>query len=259
MKEKITNRIDLTDNDLLKYNKHILLDEIQTEGIELLNTKHIVLIGMGGLGCPIAQYLATSGLGKLSIVDNDIVEDSNLQRQILYTQNDIGYCKVDIAEQKLKILNPDLVINKHNIRFSDHSNNILKDADLVIDATDNFSTRSIINKATLLHKKPLVMGAAINMQGQVAIFRNDLKDMPCYNCLYNDVEDKDISCIDQGVLSMLTGLIGSIQAAECIKLLLNFGETLDSKLLLIDIKNANFRTIKIPKDQKCGACRKYDY
>ena len=103
------------------------------------------------------------------------------------------------------------------------------------------------------------MGAAINMQGQVAIFRNDLKGMPCYNCLYSDVDDQNISCIDQGVLSMLTGLIGSIQAAESIKLLLNFGETLDSKLLLIDIKNANFRTIKIPKDQKCGACGKYDY
>ena len=118
MKEKVINRINLTDKDLLKYNKHILLDEIQTEGIELLNTKHIVLIGLGGLGCPVAQYLATSGLGTLSIIDNDIIEDSNLQRQILYSQNDIGFCKVDIAEKKLKMLNPDLVINKHNIRFS---------------------------------------------------------------------------------------------------------------------------------------------
>ncbi len=254
MKEKVINRINLTDKDLLKYNKHILLDEIQTEGIELLNTKHIVLIGLGGLGCPVAQYLATSGLGTLSIIDNDIIEDSNLQRQILYSQNDIGFCKVDIAEKKLKMLNPDLVINKHNIRFSDYSNNIIKNADLVIDATDNFLTRSIINKATLLHKKPLIMGAAIKLQGQVAIFRNDLKGMPCYNCLYNDVDDENIACIDQGVLSMLTSLIGSIQAAESIKLLLNFGEKLESKLLLVDIKNLDFRKIKITKDQKCGFC-----
>ena len=254
MKEKVINKIDLSDSDLLKYNKHILLDEIQLEGIEVLASKHILLIGLGGLGCPIAQYLATSGLGSLSLVDNDVVEITNLQRQILYSKDDVGYSKVDIAKKKLEVLNPDLIINKHKIRFSEHSSQIVRDADLVIDASDNFNTRSIINKLTLLHKKPLVMGAAIKMQGQVAIFRNDLAGMPCYNCLYNDVDDKDISCMDQGVFSMLTGLIGSIQASESIKVLLSFGEKLESKLLLIDIKNNSFRTISIPKDSKCEYC-----
>ena len=255
MKEKAIHRIGLSDESLLKYNKHILLDEIQVEGIELLNSKHIVLVGLGGLGCPIAQYLATSGIGTLSIVDNDIIEATNLQRQILYLQEDIGLPKTDVVEKKLKIINPDLNVKKHNTQFSNQSGHIIKNADLVIDATDNFLTRSIINQITLLYKKPLIMGAAIKMQGQVAIFRNDLPDMPCYNCLYNDVDDKNISCIDQGVLSMLTGLIGNIQAAESIKLLLNFGETLESKLLLIDIKNNNFRTISIPKDYECEHCK----
>tara|TARA_B100001564_G_scaffold357060_1_gene372509 strand:+ start:2296 stop:3063 length:768 start_codon:yes stop_codon:yes gene_type:complete len=254
MKEKVINKIGLSDSDLLRYNKHILLDEIQIEGIEVLASKHIVLIGLGGLGCPIAQYLATSGLGKLSLVDDDVVEITNLQRQILYSKDDVGYTKVDIAKKKLEVLNPDLVINNYKIRFSEHSSQIVRDADLVIDASDNFNTRSVINKLTLLHKKPLVMGAAIKMQGQVAIFRNDLPGMPCYNCLYNDVDDKNISCIDQGVLSMLTGLIGSIQASESIKILLSFGERLESKLLLIDIKNNSFRTIRIPKDNKCEYC-----
>ena len=254
MKEKVINKISLSDSDLLKYNKHILLDEIQLEGIEVLASKHIVLIGLGGLGCPIAQYLATSGLGRLSLVDDDKIEITNLQRQILFCKDDVGYSKVDIAEKKLKALNQDLIVNKYKIRFSEHSSQIVRDADLVIDASDNFHTRSVINKLTLLHKKPLVMGAAIKMQGQVAIFRNDLPEMPCYNCLYNDIDDKDMSCIDQGVLSMLTGLIGSIQASESIKVLLNFGEKLESKLLLIDIKNNTFRTISIPKDNECEYC-----
>ena len=254
MKEKVINNISLSDNDLLKYNKHILLDDIQMEGIELLASKHIALIGLGGLGCPIAQYLATSGLGRLSLVDDDVVETTNLQRQILYTQDDVGYSKVNIAKRKLKKLNPDLMVNEHKIRFSEHSSQLIRDADLVIDASDNFHTRSVINKLTLVHKKPLVMGAAIKMSGQVAVFRNDLPDMPCYNCLYNDIKDNNISCIDQGVLSMLTGLIGSIQASESIKVLLNFGEKLESKLLLIDIKNNSFRTISISKDYKCEYC-----
>ena len=254
MKEKLRNKINLSDEDLLAYNKHILLEDIQTEGIEILSTKHIVLIGLGGLGCPVAQYLATSGLGKLSIIDNDIIEDTNLQRQILYTYKDIGKNKVDTVEQKLKTLNSDLVIQKHNIKFSMHSSNLLKDADLVIDATDNFSTRSIINMATIKYKKPLIMGAAEKMEGQVSVFRNDLANRPCYNCLYADVDDKENSCIDQGVLSMLTGIIGNIQALESIKLLLNFGDTLESKLLLVDVKNINFRTIRISKDPKCTMC-----
>lgn len=254
MKEKLINKINLSDKNLLAYNKHILLEDIQVEGLEILNSKHIAIIGLGGLGCPVAQYLATSGLGELTIVDNDIIEDTNLQRQILYTSSDLGKNKVDAAEEKLKNLNSDLVVHKHKVKFSMHSSNLIKDADLVIDATDNFLTRSIINEATIIYKKPLIMGAAEKMDGQVAVFRNDLTDTPCYNCLYSDLDDKSTSCLDQGVLSMLTGIIGNIQVVESIKLLLNFGDTLQSKLLLVDVKNMNFRTIKIPKDPKCSMC-----
>ena len=134
MKEKAIHRIILSDESLLKYNKHILLDEIQVEGIELLNSKHIVLVGLGGLGCPIAQYLATSGIGTLSIVDNDIIEATNLQRQILYLQEDIGLPKVDVVEKKLKIINPDLNVKKHNTQFSNQSGHIIKNADLIVGA-----------------------------------------------------------------------------------------------------------------------------
>ncbi len=254
MKAKKINKFQLSDNDLLRYNKHILLEEIETDGLEVLKRKHVALIGLGGLGCPIAQYLSTSGLGKITLIDNDKVEESNLQRQILYTSDDIGLYKSDVASKRLNILNPDLNIDSYNIRLTSESINLIKDIDVIIDATDNFKSRSFINKISLILKKPLVMGAAIKMQGQVAVFRNDLCNMPCYNCLYDDLEDEGGSCMDQGVLSMLTGVIGSLQATEAIKILLSFGETLESKLLLVDLKYMSFRTVKITKDKKCKIC-----
>jgi molybdopterin/thiamine biosynthesis adenylyltransferase len=217
MKVKKTNKLQLSNDDLLRYNKHILLEEIQTDGLEILKQKHAAIIGLGGLGCPVAQYLSTSGFGKITLIDHDVVEETNLQRQILYTSEDLGLY-------------------------------------IIIDATDNFESRSLINKISLLLKKPLVMGAAIKMQGQVAVFRNDLCDMPCYNCLYDDIEDEASSCIDLGVLSTLTGIIGSLQATEAIKTLIGFGESLESKLLLVDLKHMSFRTVKIVKDNKCKIC-----
>ena len=154
----------------------------------------------------------------------------------------------------MKILNPDINIEGYNIRFTNDSVSLMKDVDIIIDATDNFKSRSLINKISLFLKKPLVMGAAIKMQGQVAVFRNDLSDMPCYNCLYDDIEDEINSCIDLGVLSTLTGMIGSLQATEVIKTLIGFGESLESKLLLVDLKYMSFRTVKIVKDSKCKIC-----
>ena len=214
----------------------------------------MAIIGLGGLGCPLAQYLSTSGIGKITLIDNDRVEETNLQRQILYTSADIGLYKTDIARKRLETMNPDLNVDSHNVRFSSESINLVKDVDIIIDATDNFKSRSTINQVSLILKKPLVMGAAIKMQGQVAVFRNDLSNMPCYNCLYDDVEDEAGSCIDLGVLSTLTGVIGSLQATEVIKTLLSFGESLESKLLLVDLKHMGFRTIKITKDKKCKIC-----
>ena len=254
MKVKKRTRLQLSNDDLLRYNKHILLEEIQTDGLEILKQKHVAIIGLGGLGCPVAQYLSTSGLGKITLIDDDIVDETNLQRQILYTSEDLGLYKADVACKRLKILNPDINIEGYSIRFTNDSVDLIKGVDIIIDATDNFKSRSLINKISLFLKKPLVMGAAIKMQGQVAVFRNDLSDMPCYNCLYDDIEDEINSCIDLGVLSTLTGMIGSLQATEVIKTLIGFGESLESKLLLVDLKYMSFRTVKIIKDNKCKVC-----
>ena len=254
MKAKKINKFQLSNDDLLRYNKHILLEEIQTDGLEILKKKHVAIIGLGGLGCPVAQYLSTSGLGKITLIDDDVVEETNLQRQILYTSEDLGLYKTDVAYKRLKVFNPDINIESYNIRFTNNSAHLIKDVDMIIDATDNFKSRSLINKISLLFKKPLIMGAAIKMQGQVAVFRNDLSDMPCYNCLYDDIEDEISSCIDLGVLSTLTGIIGSLQATEAIKTLIGFGESLESKLLLVDLKHMSFRTVKIVKDNKCKIC-----
>ena len=254
MKAKKTNKSQLSNDDLLRYNKHILLEEIETDGLEILKQKHVAIIGLGGLGCPVAQYLSTSGVGKITLIDHDVVEETNLQRQILYTSEDLGLYKADIACKRLKILNPDIDIEGYSIRFTNDSVGLMKDVDIIVDATDNFKSRSLINKISLLLKKPLVMGAAIKMEGQVAVFRNDLFGMPCYNCLYDDIEDEISSCIDLGVLSTLTGMIGSLQATEVIKTLIGFGESLESKLLLVDLKYMSFRTVKIVKDSKCKIC-----
>lgn len=255
MKAKKTNKLQLSNSDLLRYNKHALLEEIEVDGLVMLSQKHIALIGLGGLGCPIAQYLSTSGLGEITLIDDDRVEDTNLQRQILYTESDIGYYKTDVAHNRLNVLNPKLKVNSFNIRLTSESFNLIKDADIIIDATDSFKSRLSINKISLILRKPLVMGSAIKMHGQVAVFRNDIDDMPCYNCLYDDVEDEVNSCIDLGVLSTLTGVIGSLQATEAIKVLLGFGESLESKLLLVDLKHMGFRTVKITKDKNCKICK----
>jgi len=220
----------------------------------LLLEKHVCLIGLGGLGCPIAYYLTSSGIGELTIIDYDRIDITNLQRQILFTSSDINKKKTEVAFEKLTQLNPTIKINKIDTQVNSTSNIIFKNCDLIIDATDNFNTRTIINKISVDNKKPLIMGSASKMEGQVAVFRNDLPNMPCYNCLYNDLDDENKTCLDQGVLSSLTGIIGSIQATEAIKLLLQFGETLESKLLLIDVKYSNYRIVNLKQDQKCTVC-----
>ena len=249
------NKIDeLSDQELERYNKHILLDEIDYHGQKSLKNKHVVLVGLGGLGSPIAYYLASSGIGKITIIDNDKVDLSNLQRQILFDVSDIGCSKVVAAKRRLLLLNPELNILPVDKKIcKDSQSSIFNDCNLIIDATDNFKTRCLINKFSLANKVPLVMGAAIKFQGQIAIFRNDQDNEPCYNCLYEDVLEDD-ACINSGVLASLTGVIGSIQTSEVFKLLLDIGDQLNSKLLLVDIKNNEFKVIKITKDPKCKVC-----
>ena len=253
MKTK-NNFKSLTNQELERYNRQILLEEIDTHGQSELLEKHVCLVGLGGLGCPIAYYLASSGVGELTIIDYDRIDITNLQRQILFNSSDINKKKTEVAFKKLTELNPTIKINKIDTKINNASNVIFKNCNLIIDATDNFKTRTIINKIAVDNKKPLIMGSAAKMEGQVAVFRNDLPNMPCYNCLYDDLDDKNTSCFDQGVLSSLTGIIGSIQATEAIKLLLQFGETLESKLLLIDVKYSNYRIVNLKQDKKCKIC-----
>ena len=253
-KTKINKNAQLTDEELIRFNKHILLNDIDVEGQELLKEKHVVLIGLGGLGSPLAYYLASSGIGQATLVDDDIIDITNLQRQILFSTDDIGKKKVDVAELKMQKINPSIRINAVSERLLSTTNvDFINNADLIIDATDNFETRSLINRVSLDNKIPLIMGAAIRFSGQIIVFRNDVPGQPCYNCLYENVSDSN-ACIDSGVFSALTGVVGSLQASECIKVLLDIGDRLESRLLTIDLKNNDFRIVKLNRDQQCKVC-----
>tara|TARA_Y100000389_G_scaffold143411_1_gene141659 strand:- start:6830 stop:7597 length:768 start_codon:yes stop_codon:yes gene_type:complete len=249
-------KADLTDKELLRYNRHIVLPEIDIDGQILLSNKKVVVIGLGGLGCPVATYLTSSGLGHLCLIDHDSVSLSNLNRQILFTEDDISKMKVIAARDRLKKLNSDISIKAITEKFDMNFNSsFLKDYDIVIDCTDNFETRSLINKFSISNKIPLITGAALKFEGQVAIFRNDLDNMPCYRCLYANLPNTTNACIDSGILGSVTGIVGTLLATECIKLICKFGKRFESMLFLMDLKNNNYKTIKINKDEKCKYCR----
>ncbi|MDH5666121.1 MAG: molybdopterin-synthase adenylyltransferase MoeB [Nitrosopumilus sp.] len=245
----------MNDEQLLRYSRQIMLPEIDVAGQQKLLDSHVLIIGMGGLGSPVAMYLASAGIGNLTLVDDDKVELSNLQRQIAHTQNDIGKYKTDSAKETLLSLNQDIKVTTIHHRMNENELiNEIQKSDVVIDATDNFTTRFSINKACVKTGTPLVSGAAIRMEAQIAVFNNGEKDSPCYHCLYKEGDELDESCTETGVLAPLVGIIGSIQALETIKILLGFGETLTGKLLLLDAKTMEWRSIKLGKDPACPVC-----
>lgn len=244
----------MDDKQLLRYSRQIMLPQIDLDGQEKLLTARVLIIGMGGLGSPVAMYLATAGIGHLVLVDDDEVELSNLQRQIAHGTADIGSTKVESAKQTLLNLNPEIQIITYAERLNDEKlSSEIKLADVVIDGTDNFTTRFSINKKCVENHTTLVSGAAIRMEGQVSVF-NKTADSPCYNCLYKDEGELDTSCSTNGVLSPVVGIIGSIQATEAIKILLDIGDTLDGKLLMLDALHMEFRTLKLKKDLQCPTC-----
>lgn len=244
----------MDDKQLLRYSRQIMLPQIDLDGQEKLLTARVLIIGMGGLGSPVAMYLATAGIGHLVLVDDDEVELSNLQRQIAHGTADIGSTKVESAKQTLLNLNPDIQITTYAERLNDEKlSSEIELADVVIDGTDNFTTRFSINKKCVENNTTLVSGAAIRMEGQVSVF-NKTADSPCYNCLYKDEGELDTSCSTNGVLSPVVGIIGSIQATEAIKILLDIGDTLDGKLLMLDALHMEFRTLKLKKDLQCPTC-----
>lgn len=246
----------MDDHQLLRYSRHLLLPEIDISGQEKLTHSSVFILGAGGLGSPAALYLAASGVGKLIICDHDQVDLTNLQRQILHETASVGKLKAVSAKNTLQRINPEIEI----ISLPEHAtiellNSEIGNVDAVVDASDNFTTRHLINQTCLIHRKPLISGAAVRFTGQVAVFDLRLQDSPCYHCLFPDSGDSDDpACAVMGVFSPLTGIIGCIQAAETIKVLLGIGETLHARLLLLDGLTMHWRSLRLNKDPQCPTC-----
>ena len=248
--------LDFSDDELLRYSRQIMLPQIELHGQQKLLQSKVLIFGAGGLGSPIAMYLAASGIGAITIVDPDKVDLSNLQRQIIHRTNNLGQEKVLSAKNTLIELNPDIKVRTINkiLKNAELQHEVNK-ADVVIDATDNFTARFSINSICVKQKTPLVVGAAIRFEGQVAVFSMQ-RDSACYHCLYPNQGELEESCAQTGVLGPVVGLIGCIQATEAIKLLVNVGNNLSNKLLLIDALNMDWHTVKISKDPACTVCSK---
>ena len=245
----------MKDEQLLRFSRQIMLPTMDVAGQQELVDATVLIVGMGGLGCPAAMYLSAAGVGHLIIADDDTVEITNLQRQIAHEQSNLGESKVSSAETTLKGLNPDVRITQINNRLEgDLLEKVVVSADVVVDASDNFNTRFAVNQSCLKNKKPLVSGAAIRMEGQVAVFDSENPESPCYQCLYSECGDDDASCSQNGVMAPLVGIIGSVQAMETIKLITGIGNSLVGRLLLLDATAMQWREMKLPRDPSCPAC-----
>ena len=246
----------MTDEQLLRYSRHILLNEIGIEGQERLLAGRALVVGAGGLGSPAALYLAASGIGKLTLADHDTVDFTNLQRQILHTAERIGQPKVASGKTALAAINPDIEIVALSERLAGNAlEEQIAQADVVLDCCDNFATRHAINRACVTFKKPLVSGAAVRFDGQISVYDLRQSDNPCYHCLFPEAEEADDTrCAVTGVFAPLTGIIGSMQAAEALKLISGAGQPLTAKLLLLDARDMAWRTIRLRKDPDCAVC-----
>ncbi|MGH8739036.1 MAG: HesA/MoeB/ThiF family protein [Burkholderiales bacterium] len=246
----------MDDEQLLRYSRHILLPEIGIEGQSRLRAAHALVIGAGGLGCPAALYLASSGIGRLTLADPDRVDLTNLQRQILYRGDAVGALKVEAARKTLGLVNPEVSVVGLAERLDGEAlGRLVARADVVLDCSDNFATRHAVNRACARHAKPLVSGAAIRFDGQVAVFDLRRDDAPCYACLFPEGgETEELRCAVMGVLAPLTGVVGALQAAEAIKLLAGIGESLSGRLLMFDALRAEWRSVRVRKDPRCAVC-----
>jgi adenylyltransferase/sulfurtransferase len=246
---------ELTTDDLSRYSRHLILPEVGMEGQRKLKAARVLCVGTGGLGSPLAFYLAAAGVGTLGLVDFDVVDASNLQRQIIHSTKDIGRKKLDSAAEKLTALNPALNVVKHETMLtSANALEILKDYDIVADGTDNFPTRYLVNDACVLLGKPNAYGSIFRFEGQASVFAT--KEGPCYRCLYPEPPPPGLvpSCAEGGVLGILPGLVGVIQATEVIKLILGKGNPLIGRLLLVDALGMRFRELKLRKNPECPVC-----
>lgn len=247
----------LSDDQLDRYARHIVLHDIGGAGQARLLDSHVLLVGAGGIGCPAIQYLAAAGVGTISVVDDDVVSLSNLQRQILYGDAQIGMAKVDAAQAAVARLNPDIKFHALNQRISaDTSSDFLNGVDIVIDGSDTFGTRLIVNDLCLAARVPLVSAAIGRFHGQIGTFSGWEADAPCYRCFVGDAHDPDDcdDCATQGVLGAMCGLMGSFAAMEAIRLLTGFGDDAKGKLHIFDGLKPAMRTISLPKDTDCTSC-----
>jgi molybdopterin/thiamine biosynthesis adenylyltransferase len=246
----------MNDDQLLRYSRQIMLPYIGIEGQQKLLNARVLVIGMGGLGSPIAMYLAAAGVGHLVICDFDEVDLSNLQRQIIHSNSDrIGMNKAQSAKETLLQLNPEITVTALTTRLDQDSlTDQVQQADVVVDGTDNFDSRFLLNRICFQYKTPLVSGAAIRMEGQVIVFANQ-GEGPCYRCLYKeDADDISTTCSENGIMAPVVGIIGSIQAVEAMKIILSLGKTLTSRLLLLDAYTMDWRSLKLPADPQCPVC-----
>lgn len=246
----------MTDEQLLRYSRHILLPEIGVEGQERLVAARVLVIGAGGLGSPAALYLASAGVGTLVLADGDRVDLTNLQRQILHRTDAIGWPKAESGERTLGQINPECRVIAVTDRLEDGQLAAeIARANVVLDCSDNFATRHAVNRACVAHRVPLVSGAAIRFDGQVAVFDPRRPGAPCYHCLFPETQDvEEMRCAVMGVFAPLTGIVGAMQAAEALKLLIGCGTTLAGRLLLLDGLAMEWRSIAVPRDPSCPVC-----
>lgn len=247
--------MSMSDEQLLRYSRQIMLPAMDIDGQERLLAAKALIIGLGGLGSPAAMYLAAAGVGGLTLVDFDVVDLSNLQRQIVHTTHSIGLPKVESAQATIQALNPDTQVHTINQKLDEQTlAQEVKAADVVLDCSDNFQTRFLLNALCVELQVPLVSGAAIRMEAQLSVFDSRDKSNPCYHCLYGNMGEADLSCSENGVLSPLVGVIGAMQALEAIKVLAQLGEPLVGKLMIFDAMDSSWRTIKLKKDPSCTVC-----
>lgn len=245
----------MDDQQLLRYSRQILLPQIDIDGQQRLLDSRVLIVGLGGLGAPVALYLAAAGVGTLVLADHDEVDLTNLQRQIIHQAAGVGLPKVQSAASGIKALNPDVeTLLLEQALAGQNLADAVASVDLVVDCCDNFATRQAVNAACVTLRRPLVSGAAIRLEGQLSVFDSRREDSPCYQCLYGSGEETALSCSEAGVLGPLVGIIGSLQALEALKLLAGFGEPLVGRLLLVDALTSRFREMRVRRDPACSCC-----
>jgi molybdopterin/thiamine biosynthesis adenylyltransferase len=251
-----TSPNSMNDNQLLRYSRHILLDQLGVEAQEVFLRSHALIIGAGGLGSPVALYLASAGVGKLTICDGDVVDLTNLQRQIVHRETSIDVNKSESAKQTLAAVNSDIkvVAVSHRVAGAELEA-LVANADVVLDCSDNFATRHELNRACVRQRKPLVSGAGIRFDGQVAVFDLSGLDSPCYHCLFPENSDQEeVRCAVMGVFAPLVGIIGAMQAAEALKVLARVGQSLNGRLLLLDTLAMEWHSVRLQRDPQCAVC-----